>query len=765
MPLLVCAAALILRLWRIDLTQFEDDQAALLSGAVHFVSTGRIPLTSGLSFTVGVRHPPLVTLLLALPVRVTHNPIGAAAFTALGDALAAALVALTAARLRGLLAGISAGALYAVLPAALIYGRRIWNPDFVPFFSALALYATVTFWQTRRPAWLATALVALACATQLHLAAGSLLVVWLAVAIVRWRDLRWQPFAMALGIVLLVLSPYLYLQTQSRWSDFFGVVRFLGQPKHTDFMALDTAVTLAGSDLYRQLALPAGQATAAFQHDLASWLLAGLALVGLGWGLWWRKGDALIVASWAVVPLLLSLRHTLAVEPHYLLCMLPAIAVLQGLAMRALRWVWLVGAATLAIVGWQLAAYLHFQAFVARAGPDSSYGMPLRYELAAARAARQADTPGSTIYIANADSSAGAFDYLLAGMAPTKHFDGQYTFVFPRGPAWYISQGGQHAYAFLTSLAGAPSSTVRLVGGQPAFGLFHLAAGAEQRYQAGRGRTPLGRASVDHAVDLMSLSAPRLAAGHRSTVTLEWRVTNSSAATGSELRQFGHLTDAGGRTWSTNTDFRGFPRPEWSTGDIVLSWFDLNILPSAPRGGYWFDTGFYQPVSNQRLPVYSGNREIGTSLRVGPVKVDGRAPPPPAAIRPLATWSGGIALLAGRWQPGSVSLDWYAKSAQSRSATAFVHVLSASGTVLAQHDGPPVMGTYPTTLWAPGELIRDAHPISGPVRPGTILEVGWYTQPGTQRIPVQLGPGQGPAGSALLLRVGPGGELMPLKVG
>ncbi|MGH2469243.1 MAG: glycosyltransferase family 39 protein, partial [Chloroflexota bacterium] len=568
LPLFVGAAALALRLWQIDLTQFEDDQAALLSGAVRFVSTGHIPLTSGLSFTVGVRHPPLVTLLLTLPVLVTRNPIGAAAFTALCDALAAALVALTAARLRGPLAGISAGALYAVLPAALIYGRRIWNPDFVPFFSALALYAAVTFWQTRRPAWLATALVALACATQLHLAAGSLLVVWLAVALARWRDLRWQPLAVALGIILLMLSPYLYLQTQSRWSDFFGVVRFLGQPKHTDLMALDTAVTLAGSDLYRQLALPAGQAVAAFQHDATSWLLAALVLVGLGWAVRRREGAALIVAGWAVLPLLLSLRHTIAVEPHYLLCVLPAIAVLQGLAVRALRWVWLVGAAALAISGWQIAAYVNFQAFVARAGPGSSYGMPLRYELAAASAAHQANTAGGTIFIANADDGAGAFGYLLAGVAPTKRFDGQYTFVFPRGPVWYVSQGGQHAYAFLTSLAGPPSSTVRLAGGQPAFGVFHLGAGSQQEYQARLNSTPLDQLSVDHAVDLVSLSAPRLAAGHRSSVTLEWRVASCSAATGSELRQFGHLTDAAGRTWSTNTDFRGFPRSQWSTGDV-----------------------------------------------------------------------------------------------------------------------------------------------------------------------------------------------------
>ncbi len=58
LPSAVFFVALVLRLWQIDLTQFEDDQAALLSGVDQFLATHQLPLTSGLSFTVGVRHPP-----------------------------------------------------------------------------------------------------------------------------------------------------------------------------------------------------------------------------------------------------------------------------------------------------------------------------------------------------------------------------------------------------------------------------------------------------------------------------------------------------------------------------------------------------------------------------------------------------------------------------------------------------------------------------------------------------------------------------------
>ncbi|HEY8692404.1 MAG TPA: hypothetical protein VIR57_06640, partial [Chloroflexota bacterium] len=54
--LLLAAAA---RLWQIDLVRFEDDQATLLGSAAHFVATHQLPLTTGMSFTIGIRHPPL----------------------------------------------------------------------------------------------------------------------------------------------------------------------------------------------------------------------------------------------------------------------------------------------------------------------------------------------------------------------------------------------------------------------------------------------------------------------------------------------------------------------------------------------------------------------------------------------------------------------------------------------------------------------------------------------------------------------------------
>ena len=53
----------------------------------------------------------------------------------------------------------------------------------------------------------------------------------------------------------------------------------------------------------------------------------------------------------------------------------------------------------------------------------------------------------------------------------------------------------------------------------------------------------------------------------------------------------------------------------------------------------------------------------------------------------------------------------------------FVHVVDASGAVLAQQDGEPVGGFTPTTRWLPGEIVVDAHEVRLPAG----LAPGSYT--------------------------------------
>jgi hypothetical protein len=65
--------------------------------------------------------------------------------------------------------------------------------------------------------------------------------------------------------------------------------------------------------------------------------------------------------------------------------------------------------------------------------------------------------------------------------------------------------------------------------------------------------------------------------------------------------------------------------------------------------------------------------------------------------------------------------------------------LSASGELVAQHDGPPIYGVRPTPSWRASEVIEDAHaiPLGDDLAPGAYeLSVGMYDLESMARAPV-----------------------------
>jgi hypothetical protein len=65
-------------------------------------------------------------------------------------------------------------------------------------------------------------------------------------------------------------------------------------------------------------------------------------------------------------------------------------------------------------------------------------------------------------------------------------------------------------------------------------------------------------------------------------------------------------------------------------------------------------------------------------------------------------------------QPLQVSLAWEARRPLKAEYHTFVHMLDAEGRVIAQSDRQPGGVYYPTTLWRPGERLRDDHVLAVP---------------------------------------------------
>jgi hypothetical protein len=57
---------------------------------------------------------------------------------------------------------------------------------------------------------------------------------------------------------------------------------------------------------------------------------------------------------------------------------------------------------------------------------------------------------------------------------------------------------------------------------------------------------------------------------------------------------------------------------------------------------------------------------------------------------------------------------WSAVAQPVRDYTLFLHVLDADGAIVAQYDGQPQGGLYPTAIWDVGERVRDTVAVSLP---------------------------------------------------
>ena len=98
------------------------------------------------------------------------------------------------------------------------------------------------------------------------------------------------------------------------------------------------------------------------------------------------------------------------------------------------------------------------------------------------------------------------------------------------------------------------------------------------------------------------------------------------------------------------------------------------------------------------------------------------------------------------------TLYWQVEQAFPADYTVFSHLLDPDGQLWGQGDEQPIGGDYPTSAWAPGEVIRDEYeiPVGRDVPPGLYqLEVGMYVLDTGTRLPVsEKG---SPVGSRILL--------------
>jgi hypothetical protein len=225
----------------------------------------------------------------------------------------------------------------------------------------------------------------------------------------------------------------------------------------------------------------------------------------------------------------------------------------------------------------------------------------------------------------------------------------------------------------------------------------------------------------------------RVQPGEALPITLYWqaqRPMDHHYIVSNHLINLADLHQWGGRD-RVPQDF--YSTTLWTQGEVVPDEYWVPVDRSAPPGVYALDIGLYVELvgENWHAPLVQDGTVLDTnSVTIAPIKVGG--PPPGATVQkpsPEQTRSDNLENLVTllgydlSLEGGTLELTlyWRCDARLPADYTTFVHVRDGTGgvtgqpgTILAQMDRPPVGGAYPTSLWDPGEIIRDTVQIPVP---------------------------------------------------
>lgn len=340
--------------YRINMTEFNTDQALLFGMAHDALHYALIPVTSNAA-SVGLSNPPAAVYILLLPAFLSANPLWAAVLQGLFTMLAVLLTYLFMRRYYGRLAAIVATLLYSISASTIHFARFIWQPNMMSPFILLFLFALFRGVVERRKGWFAPAVVLLGLLFQLHQSTALLIAPLLLAIVLAAKTIRKRDIALAAFLMLLIYLPYLCWEIHVHFVDIHALLSLTKQQAVIDGQALHD---------YKVFFIPFGQ-----QPDIANsaindsspyiaWLqyvmpllvFCGAAVALLlvlrpqgqeeyGGNHSGRPGNhsqtsaagLLLLLTWQVVPLLLLTRHAVDMQLHYLLFLMPGPFILVGL--------------------------------------------------------------------------------------------------------------------------------------------------------------------------------------------------------------------------------------------------------------------------------------------------------------------------------------------------------------------------------------------------------------------------------------------------
>jgi hypothetical protein len=190
---------------------------------------------------------------------------------------------------------------------------------------------------------------------------------------------------------------------------------------------------------------------------------------------------------------------------------------------------------------------------------------------------------------------------------------------------------------------------------------------------------------------------------------------------------------------STDTypGFGMFPTTSWPANQVIIDRYRLRVNPAARVPVYGeVVVGFYDRATGRSLvPTNAGGgrivRPVVVRARIVPANSEGAAPTHILA----ADFGDEIGLRGYDVDASGITLHWQALRKPAADYTVFVQALDSAGAVLAQADGQPRHGAYPTSVWEPGERVPDVHALAWPTQAARVA-VGLYVLESGARLPL-----------------------------
>jgi hypothetical protein len=229
-------------------------------------------------------------------------------------------------------------------------------------------------------------------------------------------------------------------------------------------------------------------------------------------------------------------------------------------------------------------------------------------------------------------------------------------------------------------------------------------------------------------------------------VTLYWQTTRPISTTFNTVVRLISPLDQVAWAQRDQASPRSVPTAWLEPGDWFAERFVLTTTAEIPIGGYELNFSLYEPRSAKFITLYQ-NEDINELDRVllGHVAVPWQGEIE-TAVPIDATFGNQILLtsyeLIGNLEPGATvipRLYWEALRPPDDNYNVFVHLLDENGQLVANHDGAPFYGRYPSRAWEPDYIVPDEHPLTLPadLAPGRYrLNVGLYLLATGERLPV-----------------------------